>query len=94
MYTGRAELTPFNSLKAVWSRELLNQFSDPGPGWALFIMYVVPMHVWTFSEGAWVYLHILVCAVVHVHCACVHGMGALCRYLQYMHAQKDPEAMV
>ena len=52
------------------------------------------MHVWTFSEGAWVYLHILVCAVVHVHCACMHGMGALCQDLQYMHAQKDPEAMV
>ena len=57
-------------------------------------MYVVPMHVWTFSEGAWVYLHILVCAVVHVHCAYMHGMGALCQDLQYMHAQKDPEAMV
>ena len=59
-------------------------------------MHVVPMHVWTFqySEGAWVYLHILVCAVVHVHCAGMHCMGALCRYLQYMHGQKDSEAMV
>ena len=65
----RAELTHFLSRSAVWSREPHYQFFDPGPGWALFIIGLCQYMCGLFQKGAWVYLHILVCAVVHFHCA-------------------------
>jgi hypothetical protein len=76
------------SRTAVWSRELHYQSSGPGPGWGLFIMYVCANACVNIVGGAWVFLHILVCAVIHV-CACVHSMDALCRSLEYMHAWLD-----